>query len=310
VKRFVKTDMALPCVEVKSPKNREFESMPPMTSIARNAALAGLVGLMAPLQPAMAAPPPPPPPPSVTYADLADLADSAPIVLRAEVRKVVQVEPARAQGVRPGWARFYVEARTKALLTGGAPVGEALTYLVDMPLDARGKPTAIKKKLVILLARPVRGRPGAIQLVTPDAQVLWDAGIEAQLRSILTALIAPDAPGRITGVREAIHVPGNLQGEGETQIFLQTGDQSAASITVLRRPNASSVWGASFSEVMAKTGDVPARDTLPWYRLACFLPAGLPPGSNLSETATARAAAEADYRQVRGELGACPRQRR
>jgi len=279
-------------------------------SIRKKAVLAGLAMIAMPISPAAAAVPPPPPAPTVTYADLADLADSAPIVLRAEVRKVAQVEPARAQGVRPGWARFYVEARTKALLTGGTPVGEALTYLVDLPLDARGKPAAIKKKQVLVFARPVRARPGAIQLVAQDAQVVWDAGIEAQLRSIITALIAPEAPGRITGVREAIHVPGNLQGEGETQIFLQTGNQSAASITVLRRPGAPAAWGASFSEVMAKVGDIPARDTLAWYRLACFLPAGLPPGSNLSDTATTRAVAEADYRLVRGQLGVCPRLRR
>jgi hypothetical protein len=301
-----------PCIVAgKSAKFREFESMTTTTSRSKRALVAALAVMTAPSVPVFAAPPPPPlTTPAVTYADLADLADSAPIVLRAEVRKVVQVEPARAQGVRPGWARFYVEARTKALLTGGAPVGEALTYLVDMPLDARGKPAAIKKKLVLVFARPVRGRPGAIQLVAPDAQVVWDPAVEVQLRSILTALIAPGAPGRIAGVREAINVPGALQGEGETQIFLQTADQSAASITALRRPGAPLAWGASFSEVMAKAGDIPLRDTLSWYRLACFLPAGLPPGANLSETAQARAAAEGDYRQVRSELGACPRQRR
>ena len=88
-----------------------------------------------------------------TYADLADLSDSAPIVLRAQVRKLVPVDAARARGVRPGWARYYVEARTSALLSGNTALGEALRYLVDLPLDARGKPPALKSE-PRLLERP------------------------------------------------------------------------------------------------------------------------------------------------------------
>ena len=67
--------------------------------------------------------------PLVTYADLADLADGAPLVIRAQPRKIAAVEPARARGLRPGWGRFYVEARTEALIAGSAPLGKALRYL-------------------------------------------------------------------------------------------------------------------------------------------------------------------------------------
>ena len=50
-----------------------------------------------------------------------------------------------------------------------------------------------------------------------------EEALEATLRSMITAAgRAPDAPGHITGVRELIHVPGNLAGQGETQIFLST----------------------------------------------------------------------------------------
>ena len=247
--------------------------------------------------------------PSATYADLADLADSAPIVLRAQVRKLVPVEPARARGLRPGWGRFYVEAKTAALLAGNTSLGEALRYLVDVPLDARGKAPALKKKQVLLFARTVPGRAGELQLVASDAQLLWDAATEAKLRAILAELVAPDAPGKITGVREAIHVPGTLAGEGETQIFLDTASHAAASITVLQRPGARPVWGVSFSEVLAKVGEPPARETLAWYRLACFLPNTLPAGANLSETAGSRAQAQGDYRTVLGDLGVCQRTR-
>ena len=254
--------------------------------------------------------PPVPALPEFTYADLVDLADSAQLVARARLRKLVRVENARAPGLRPGQGRFYVQAETVALLTGAAPLGEALAYLVDLPLDAKGKPPKLKKLEVLLFARPVADRPGEIQLVAADAQLLWTQESEARLRNILGGLASSDAPGRVAGVREIIHVPGNLAGEGETQIFLQTRDGSAASITVTHRPGMPPAWGASFTELVANVGRPPARGTLEWYRLACFLPNGLPRDANLSESPEARTKAVADYRLVLGELGVCSRNRR
>lgn len=247
---------------------------------------------------------------AASYADLVDLADSAPVVLRAQVRKIAPVEPARARGVRAGWARFYIEARTQALIRGDTPVGQALRYLVDMPLDAKGKPPKIKKRDVLLFAASISGPAGDLRLVAPDAQILWDASAEARVRAILAELVAPEAPRRVTGVREALYVPGNLAGEGETQFFLSTADQSAASITVQRRPGAPATWGVSFSEVAAPVGSPPKPETLAWYRLACFLPDALPAGVNLSDTAASRAQAANDYRMVLGELGPCRRDRK
>lgn len=247
---------------------------------------------------------------AATYADLADLANSAPLVIRAQLRKLARVEDARAPGLRTGLGRFYVEARTRALLTGTASLGEQLAFLADLPLDARGRPPAINKQDVLLFARSVPGRPGQLALVAPDALLLWDAATEARLRTILTALLAPDAPARITGVRELIHVPGNLVGEGATQIFLSTADGSAASLTVERRPDQPPRWGASFSELTAEIGSPPGRDTLAWYRLACFLPVTPAPSANLSDSPAARAQADEDYRLILSELGSCERHRR
>lgn len=282
-----------------------------MRPIKRFAGIAALMlAMTSPAGLAAAAPAPiANPAAGASYADLADLADSAPIVLKAQLRKLSRVENERARGLRPGWGRFYAEARTRALLTGQAPQGEALRYLVDLPLDARGKPPALKKKEVLIFARPVRGRPGELQLVAPDAQLLWNPVVEAKVRGILVELVAPGAPGRVTGVRELIYVPGNLAGEGETQIFLTTGDGAAASITVQSKPGAPPQWGASFSELIAELGNPPARDTLAWYRLACFLPAGPPAGANLSETAESRASADGDYRMVMAAMGPCARSR-
>jgi hypothetical protein len=245
---------------------------------------------------------------AVTYADLVDLADSAPLVIQAQVRKLVPLEAARATGLRPGWGRFYIEAKTVALLSGEGVISESLRYLADLKLDARGKPPALKKSQVLLFARSAPGLPGSLQLVAPDAQIPWTAASEAQLRMILPELLASDAPPRITGIREAIHVPGTLAGEGMTQFFLATPNDSAAAITVTRQPGQRPVWGVSFSEAL-ESGIPPVRETLRWYRLACFLPGSLPVASQLSETRQDKAMAENDYRLVKTELGACPRSR-
>jgi len=251
-----------------------------------------------------------PNPPAETYADLADLADSAGVVVQAQVRKITRVEDARARGLRPGEGRFYVTGKTRALLFGNQGLGDSLAWLVDLPLDARGKPPAIKKRDMIVFARTVPGRPGELQLVGRNSQILFSEPTLARLRPILAELASPDAPPPVTGLREIIHVPGNLAGSGETQMFLATADGSAASITVRHQPGGPTTWGVSFSELVAQARSGPARDTLAWYRLACFLPDRLPPDLNLSASAADRQQALADYRMVLGELGACTRNRR
>ena len=276
--------------------------------LARAIALASGAALALAAVPADSAPRPPLEP-VVTYADLADLADRAPLVLRAQVRKVAVVEPERAPGLRAGWVRLYVEARTEALLSGPPLTGDALRYLVDVPLDAKGKVPKLTKLSVLLFARAVPGRPGELQLVAPDAQLRWGPLAEARLRGLLGELLAAGAPGRVNKVREAIYVPGNLAGEGETQLFLDTADGEPATITVVHKPGEPPRWSVSFSELADASGTPPARETLVWYRLACFLPAALEEGANVSATPEDRAQAEADYGFVRSGLGDCPRDR-
>ena len=252
----------------------------------------------------------PPASAALTYADLADLADSTPLVIRAQPRKVIAVEPERARGLRPGWGRFYVEAKTEGVIAGTQPLGALLRYLVDLPLDAKGKPPTFKKKSVVLFARAVPGRPGELQLVKPDAQLLWDAPLDARLRSVIREFYTPGAPHKVTGVREGLHVPGDLAGEGESQLFLATASGEPAAVTVTRRPGQPPRWSVSFSEVVSSEAEPPRRETLAWYRLACFLPVALPAGSNISPTAADRAATVQDYRFVMDQLGPCPRSRK
>lgn len=246
---------------------------------------------------------------ALTYADIADLADAAPLVIRAQPRKIVAVEPERARGVNPGWGRFYVEAKTEGVVAGTQPLGQLLRYLVDLPLDAKGKSPKFKKQSVILFARPVIGRPGELQLVRPSAQLLWDTALDQRLRGILNELYAPGAAHKVTGVREAIFVPGNLAGESESQFFLSTANGEPAAIAVQRSPGQTPRWSVSFTELVSADAAPPARDSLAWYRLACFLPPQLSGDANISATPADRSAAQRDYRFVIEQLGPCPRSR-
>ena len=281
--------------------------MMPKLPILAAALVAGATLAGVPVSLAQIIPPAASPPAGPTYADVAALADSAPLVVRARIKKLARIEDARARPPQPGTGRFYVMAETRALITGRTPIGQSFAYLVDVPLDARGKPLAKKKDEVIVFARPVPGRSAELQLVRPNAQIAWNAAAEARVRAIVTGLLAQDAPAAITGVREVIHVPGNLAGEGETQIFLNTADSSAASITVRHQPGQAPQWGASFSELVAAAGRPPERDTIEWFRLACSLPPSPPAGTNLSEGPAAQQRAEADYQLVVASLGPCRR---
>ena len=245
-------------------------------------------------------------PATPTYADLADLADHAPLVARVEIRDAIRLKPEQAPGLRPGMARVLIKARTRALLLGET-IGESVSYLADVPLDAKGKLPRLKKTMALVFARVALARPGELQLVSTAGQVGWSQPIEDRVRAILTELVAPGAPPRVSGVREVAYVPGNLIGEGETQIFLNTEGGDPVSLTVLHRPGAPPAWGVAFGEIVDQAARPPLRDTLAWYRLACFLPAGLTSGAILSGDGDAQRLAAQDYRYVRGQLGSCPR---
>ena len=247
--------------------------------------------------------------PALTYADLVDLADGTPLVLRAQIRQQATVEPERSPGLKPGFVRLYVEAKTDALIAGTVPVGEALRYLVDVPLTAKGKAPRLKKQDVILFAKPVPGRPGQIQLIEPQAQLPYTPELEARLRPILRDLLAADAPPNVTGIRDALAVEGTLVGESETQLFLDTENDGPVSITVVRRPGQEPRWGVSWTEIVDQSARAPQRETLGWYRLACALPEALPATANLSRDPRAQALAARDYALVRTALGSCKRTR-
>ena len=246
-------------------------------------------------------------PPLATYADIAVLAEQAAVVALVEVRDQAVVKPERAPGVAPGQARLYIEARTQALLAGRSALGESLVYLVDVPLDARGRAPKLRKQRFIVFADPVPGRPGTLTLVDPAAQVPATPATEQLARTVIAALAAADAPPALTGIRDVMSVAGNLTGESETQLFLETAIGTPVSLTVIRRPGMEPQWGVSWSEIVDQAARPPAPETVEWYRLACFLPTQLPRDAFLQDDRASRTRAEADYGFILEQLGGCPR---
>jgi len=242
-----------------------------------------------------------------TYADLVDLAESAPLVLRAEIKRVAKLDPAKTGKVREGRARVYIESLGIDAYSGIFPPVPAVHYLADVALDARGKVPNLKKQPVILFARPAPSALGDLQLVGPDAQLPWSAELETRVRAILAELGAPDAPPHITGINMALYQADDLAGEGETQFFLNTATSAPAAIVVQHVPGKPAHWGVSFSEVVNAAGQPPAPNTLTWHRLACALPSTLPASVNIGETQEDKDQAQADYLLVLRDLGPCGR---
>jgi len=245
----------------------------------------------------------------LTYADMADLSLSAPIVATARIDRARRLDEERAVGVAPNHVRFYVEAELETLIRSTDGVPARVSYLVDVPRDADGRRPRIRDRQVILLADAVPGRRGELQLIAPDAQIDWSQHREQVIRAILSEAASEDAPGTVTGVGSAFSVPGTLPGESETQIFLATSDGRPVSLSILRRPNQQPRWAVSLGEIVERASPPPDRNTILWYRLACFLPDSLPNASLENMETRQISVARADYRLVRADLGICRRKR-
>lgn len=247
-------------------------------------------------------------PGGLSYADIADLADASPLVAQARISNIIILKPEQAGAVPAGHRRVYVEATVSNLIRGEGGISPTVRYLYDAPLNARGKIPKLKKAHVILFARP-GSRPGEIQLIARDGQILATPEEAARVKAILSELVATDAPPRITGLGEAFHVAGTVAGEGETQIFLRTATGEPVSLSILRRPGQEPRWAVALGEIVDEAARPPSRGSLLWYRLACGLPATLPPASVRALSAMDAEAARADYQLVVQALGACGRTR-
>ncbi len=269
--------------------------------------LGNVAALNAPQHPAIAtesaAPAPVP-----SYASYADLVLAAPLVIDSVIRSTSRLKPAEAPGLAPGMARLYIEADVTAVIRGTDPLPPRIGFVLDLPVDPKGRIANLKKLRVLMFARPAG--PGTIQLVRPDALRNWTPGGDALARRITREVLANDAPPRVTGVGHAFHTAGALPGEGETQIFLATDNGRPVSLTINRAADGTRRWRVSLSDIVDAGGEPPPRDTLLWYRLACSLPATLPDASLDGAEAADMAIARADYDSVRRALGPCDRSNR
>ena len=244
-----------------------------------------------------------------SYADLADMALQAPVVIDATIRSATRMKDAISPPPTPGFARYLIEADVVALIRGAGGSAPRVRYVANVRLDSRGKAPKLKKNRVLILARPVPGKPADLQLASPDAQLTWNAETEATLRSILTEAVSPEAPPRIARVGNAFHVPGAIRGESETQIFLITDSGEPVSLSIIRRPGQGPRWAVALGEIVDESAATPKPQSLLWYRLACFLPRALPAGAMDESDPVALNQAQADYRVVIEGLGICTRNR-
>ncbi len=245
-----------------------------------------------------------------TYADLADLALAAPVAAQVRIARAEALKAERAPDLKPGMARFYVEAALVSLVRSPQSLPARLSYVVDLPRDPKGNAPKLRKGgEFLLLAAPVPGKPGELRLAAADAQIPFTPERAATLRSIVREASSAAPPPRIAGIGRAFHVPGAIRGESETQIFLQTAGGDPVSLTVLRRPGETPQWAVALSEIVDEAAEPPPPGTLLWYRLACGLPRALPRQSLSEADPEASAAIQADYRLVLDRLGPCVRTR-
>lgn len=236
-------------------------------------------------------------PPS--FADLATLGLAAPVVLRATIYKTERLAPRDAPGLTPGFARILVSAATSAAIVAPGEVPPRLTYLTDIALDARGKPPKLLGRDLLLFLRPGTVA-GQYALISARAEIPWNADADATVRSVLKAARGGAVPV-VTGITSAFRVPGAVPGEAESQFFLGTSDGKPVSLVVLTRPGQARRLTIALGDVIDDAAPPIAKNTLLWYRLACFLPKELPP------TIDAGAEVADDYRFVRVDLGPCAR---
>ncbi len=240
-----------------------------------------------------------------TYADLVELALHADLVGIVVVDEQITMPPERTPGLAPGHVRLYVEALTQSVLASPRAIGEELVFLVDLPLDARGKAPRIKKQAFLVFGDLDPSRPRDLQLLRPEAMMPTGPVIEQRVRHVLTQLAAANKPSPITGIKDVISIPGNLVGESETQIFVETEAGMPVSMNVIRRPGMAPRWGISLGDIVDPSARPPAPETLAWYHFACHLPRELPQDAFLQRERAAQAQARADYALILEDLGPC-----
>jgi hypothetical protein len=245
-----------------------------------------------------------------SYADVADLVVNAPLIVDVSIRKATPVPAQQAVGVPVNLQRMLIEGDVMALLRSKDGMGGTVRFLLDVPKDAKGKIPKLKKQRYFLFANKVAAMPGTIRLIRPNALAEWSPANDNMVRAITREAVQLDAPQAITALTSASYSPGDIPGEGDTQIFLNAAGGQPYSISVTSRAGKPKSWTVSMSDLIEEGASAPKRNTILWYRLACGMPPTLSAEQIESADTENAARAQADYAFVLQSLGKCDRMRR
>jgi hypothetical protein len=254
--------------------------------------------LAAPAAPVLA--PSPGQSPTLSFSDIADLTIAAPVIVRATVAKAERIADRDSPGLAAGKVRLLLTASVDAAIIAPGTVPATLLWLWDVPLDSRGKPPKPKGATVLAWLAPP-GPDGKTRLVAGAGQQPYDPALEASIRAIATAVRSGDTP-IFTGVSNGFHVDGTISGESETQFFLKTATGNSVTMVMTVRPGLPRRVAIANGDVIDESAAVVRPGTLLQYRLACFLPAALPPAAGGNDPVLTR-----DWRAALASIGPCGR---
>ncbi|WP_310474368.1 hypothetical protein [Sandarakinorhabdus sp.] len=233
-----------------------------------------------------------------SFADTAELALAAPLIVRATISRANRLTGKAAPDVAPGRTRFLMTASVSNVLVAPGTTGGTLQYLRDAPLDARGRPPAVKGlEVLVFLTAP--GADGSARLVSRRAQQAWDSALADTVRAVVAEQRSGQVP-IIRGVSNGFRADGTVPGESESQFFLTTADGKPATLVVQNRPGEVRRVLVARGDIIDESAERVRPGTLLWYRLACFLPARLPAAAGGDDAALAK-----DWRDALASLGPC-----
>lgn len=248
----------------------------------------------------------PVPPPLPSYARVADLVTSAATIATFRVRAMTLVPAERAPGLVAGRRRFLVEAETLTLIRSKDVLARQISFVVDLPDNGDRKAPKWKGRVLLAFGR-IDQRVDFFQLQASSALFAWSPDLEAMVRRIASELAAPDAPPVIKRINSVFHVSGAVEGEGETQVFLDTENGTPISLSIVRRPDEKPQFGAALGEIVDQAASLPAPATPLWYRLACALPDALPARALTGQAPADASAASRDYKAFIAAMAPCDR---
>lgn len=235
-----------------------------------------------------------------SYARLADFVLRSPVIVRASITKVERISPKNAPGLAEGQGRLLITAGIETALVAPGPVPAQMTWLVDVPVDAKRRVADMRGK-TILAGVEMPDEQGRTRLTGPDGQRIWQDVLEARVRQIATEARSGTVP-EVTGVTNGFRVEGTLPGESESQFFLSTRGGKPLTLVMLERPGQARQIAIASGDIIDESASSVKPETLLWCRLACGLPRSLPREAGGNDVALANA-----WIGIMASLGPCER---